>query len=125
MFQVQVNILIINSSTWTVLTPTYIDNIHTYRTSNEILFTPTLNGSSSSVVISYEQQYGTVWLDNVQLYEANITITKPDDYILFDYNPTNITKTITLNGTYIDSRNQSYSGNINIMPYRSIILIKN
>ena len=44
--------------------------------------------------------------------------------IRFEYNPTNSIKSIVLNTTYVDVKNQVYSGTINLLPYTSLILLR-
>ncbi len=94
------------------------------RTENEFLFTLPADAASASIVIETKCPQITFWLDNVELYEANSTITNPDDYILFQYNASQLPKTISLQGTCIDVRNKSYSNSFVLAPYTSIILIK-
>ena len=57
------------------------------------------------------------------MYEASATITNPDDYILFQYNASQVPKTISLQGTYVDVKNKSYSNSVVLAPYSSIILL--
>jgi hypothetical protein len=53
-----------------------------------------------------------------------VTITNPDDYVRFYYNPTNKNKTVTLDANYLDVKDLVYSGTISLAPYTSIILMK-
>ena len=52
------------------------------------------------------------------------TITNVSD-LRFEYNATTTSKTITLDGNYIDVKNVSYNGTITLAPYQSAILIRN
>jgi len=70
------------------------------------------------------QQSLTFWLDNVSLQEAKTTLSKPEDYIKFEYNATKNKKSVALDGTYVDARNKPYSGSITLDPFSSIVLIK-
>ncbi len=97
--------------------------ITTSRTENEFLFTLPAGTSSASIIIETKCPQITFWLDNVELYEANSTITDPNNYIILQYNASQLPKTIPLQGTYIDVKNKSYSNNVVIAPYSSIILI--
>ena len=98
--------------------------ISTKRTENEYLFTLPASTSSGSVIFETKCPKLTYWLDNVQLYEANISLSNPDDYIVFEYNITQQNKTVALSGTYRDVANKTYSGSIVIPPYSSVVLIK-
>jgi hypothetical protein len=66
----------------------------------------------------------TVWIDNVQFYEADISFTDPDDHFRFEYNATKSPKSINLVGSYIDARNYLYSGTVVLQPFTSFVLIK-
>jgi parallel beta-helix repeat protein len=48
----------------------------------------------------------------------------PNDVIRFEYNATNTSKTISLNATYVDVKNKSYSGSITLAPFSSVVLLK-
>jgi parallel beta-helix repeat protein len=52
------------------------------------------------------------------------TVTNLND-IRFEYNPTTSSKTISLDGNYIDAKGTSYSGSVTLAPFSSVILIKN
>ena len=52
-----------------------------------------------------------------------VAVTDTSD-VLFQYNTTTSTKTITLNGTYVGLDGTSYSRNVKLAPYSSIILLK-
>ena len=45
------------------------------------------------------------------------------DQIRFEYNSSSSAKSVALNGNYVDVKNQSYSGNITLQPYSSVVLI--
>ena len=52
-----------------------------------------------------------------------IAVTDPED-ILFQYNATNSTKTVRLNGNYVGLNSVAYSGSVDLAPYTSIILLR-
>ncbi|HDZ61466.1 MAG TPA: hypothetical protein ENH46_07170 [Candidatus Pacearchaeota archaeon] len=114
-------------SPYTILTPKYYKLISTSRAGNEILFSPSTIETDTAVVFEISKGDSTnnaMWFDNIQLYEADVTKTNPDDYIFFDYNPTFQDKAITLDGSYMDLDGNPVSGSVTIKPYESIILIK-
>ncbi|MEP7251247.1 MAG: right-handed parallel beta-helix repeat-containing protein [Ginsengibacter sp.] len=90
----------------------------------EIAFTATANDDNALLVFALTDPATTYWLDNIQLYEANAQITKPEDHVLFEYNAGNIAKTIALSGTYTDPGNKTYSKQVTLQPFTSIILVK-
>lgn len=52
------------------------------------------------------------------------TVTDTNN-LRFEYNATNVNKTISLDANYIDVKNVSYNGTITLAPYTSAVLIKN
>lgn len=106
------------------LTAQQYRKIASTRTENEILISSPPDEADATIVFKIENQNVQYWLDNIQLYEADVTITNPDDNILFDYNASNNNKTISFNGNYIDVKSNSYSNSAVIKPFSSIILLK-
>ena len=104
--------------------PFKVDN---NRNEIELFFTPTTN-----VVNPYFEIYTqnttecpVYWLDNLTLQEVySMTATNPDDYLRFEYNATTSAKTVTLDGTYVDMKNTTYSNSVTLNPYTSVILVK-
>lgn len=94
------------------------------RTENEILFTPTISEPNASLVFNVQEQNKPLYLDNIQLYEANVTALDPMDSIRFEYNASPVTTTVSLDAAYIDVKNKTYSGSITLPPFSSVILIK-
>ncbi|MEP6583496.1 MAG: right-handed parallel beta-helix repeat-containing protein [Ginsengibacter sp.] len=112
-----------SGSPYTRLSDTKVFKITTGRTENEFLFSLPAAAASASLIIETRCPQITFWLDNVELYEANSTITDPDKYIMLQYNASQVPKTILLQGTYVDVKNKLYSNSVVLAPYSSIILI--
>jgi parallel beta-helix repeat protein len=94
------------------------------RTENEFLLEPKLTQANPEIYIYTDPNDSTIWIDNVQLYEANVTITNPDDHIRFEYNATSSPKIVPLSSSYIDVKNNNYSSSVTLQPYTSVILLK-
>jgi parallel beta-helix repeat protein len=106
------------------LTAEQYRKISSTRTENEVLFSFPPSQTDATVVFKVANQDIQYWLDNIQFYEADVSITNPDDYILFDYNAAATPKNIQLADTYTDVRNNHYNNTATIAPYSSIVLIK-
>ena len=100
--------------------------IPTTRQDFKFGFIPTTIFAGKRVAIKLVVPYttGQIWIDNVMLQRATITPTNPDDYIVFQYNPGNTTKTFSVSGTYYDAKGATYSGTITLQPYTSLVLFK-
>ncbi|HYE53800.1 MAG TPA: right-handed parallel beta-helix repeat-containing protein [Chitinophagaceae bacterium] len=94
------------------------------RSEHEFVFTATASESDASIVFELGEQADPVYLDNIQLYEASVQFTNPDDSIRFEHNASAAAKTITLDGAYIDVKENAYHSSITLKPYTSAVLIK-
>ncbi len=111
------------SSPYGILSATQSYKIGVARIDNELLFTPTTSDASAKIVFRLDEQ-STYYLDNIQFYEADAIPTNPDDSIRFEYNASNLKKSVSLDGNYIDVQNHSYSNSVVLQPYTSLILMK-
>jgi parallel beta-helix repeat protein len=98
--------------------------ISTSRTENEMVFSLPGGTSNAHLVFETDNEDFTYWFDNVELNEVDVSITNPDDHIRFEYNPSTTSKTVSLNGNYIDAKSNVYSNSIVLAPYSSAVLIK-
>jgi len=114
----------ISTSPYTKITPTLYFPISTTTTNHELLIAPTLSDPNAVLSFVFSDVDCPSYIDNVEFYEANLTVTNPDDYVLFDYNATNTNKVVSLNGTYVDVDSTVYSGSVTLAPFSSIILFK-
>jgi hypothetical protein len=94
------------------------------RNEHIILLTPSVTEKTTSIGFQLQGGDGTVWIDNMELYKADVIMTNADEYMYFDFNPTKSNKKVNLKKTYVDTKNKSYSNYVIIPPYSSIILIK-
>jgi hypothetical protein len=94
------------------------------RSEQEFLVSFPLSESNAALHIELRDQDGTMWLDNVEVHEVNVTLKKPDDYILFEYNASNSSKVVQLNQTYVGINGTTYTGSVELAPHSSIILLK-
>ncbi len=106
------------------LTPLQYCKITTGRTENEFLFEPSQTETSGCIVFGIDGGDSTMFFDNIELYEANAIVTNVDNYIRFEYNETQIPKTINLSNAYIDVKNNFYAGSITLQPFTSAVLLK-
>jgi hypothetical protein len=112
------------ASPYKILTARSYCKINDTRSENEFLFVANTSDSNADVVFEISSDISTLWLDNVQLYEANVTMSVPDDYIRFEYNATTSAKTVALSNVYQDVKGNKYSGSVTLAPYTSVILMK-
>lgn len=78
--------------------------VSTARTSCEVLFTATAASDNASIGLDINEQANALYIDNLQLYDADVTITNPDDSIRFIYNNGSQPASFSLNGGYTDVR---------------------
>jgi parallel beta-helix repeat protein len=108
-------------STQNVVWRSYIST--TTRNNYEFLLEPVASISSGVLHFELEEPDGTIWIDNVELYEADVTIDP--DHVRMEANTTNSTKTVSLNGiTYVNVKGETRSGNLTLAPFASEVLMK-
>ena len=115
----------LRSSDFDVLTPIQYRTVSTNRTENQLLFTPSATERGNGAIVLRVDAKSTYYLDNIQFYEAEAAITNPDDSIRFVYNPSKVSKTVRLDGNYVDVKNNKYPNRIVLQPYASAVLIRN
>lgn len=94
------------------------------RNENEYLFIPTASETAASIVFDVREQSNALYFDNIRLRQADITSINPEDSIRFEYNHTPSSKTVSLDGPYVDARNGLYNNSITLLPFTSAVLIK-
>ena len=100
--------------------------VYNSRKEVELIYTPASTVSNYYINI-YTQNADNCpvwWLDNVRMEEVSLNYTNPDDYIRFEYNASVNAKTVSLDGEYVDVKNNVYSGAITLAAYSSAVLIK-
>jgi len=115
----------LRNNVFNILTPRIFSSIDTSRIENEFLFSNPVSENAASIILEINQSDGIMWVDNIQLYEADVTLNDPDYYMRLEYNPNIIDKIVPLSGSYIGVDGRTYSGSITLKPFTSIILIKN
>ncbi len=98
--------------------------LSTSRRENQYVFTAPASAADASIIFEIRCPKLNFWLDNIELYDASVTQTDPDDYIVFEYNNSARSKTVPLSGTYTDAYGKTYSGSVVIPPFYSVVLVK-
>jgi uncharacterized repeat protein (TIGR02543 family) len=111
-------------SPYDYLTPLQFKRFGKTRIDHEYLFTAPTTASAAVYAIEIKQSSGTVYMDDIQFYEVNATVTNPDDNIRLEYNGTASAKTISLGGNYIGVDSTLYPGTITLQPFASKVLIR-
>ncbi len=99
-------------------------NIPRARHNYEIVFNAVKDDPNALLIFALNEPNVTYSTDNIQLYETNATITRPEDHLLFVYNPGSSPKKFSLKGSYKDIRNEAYLNSIVLAPNSSAILMK-
>lgn len=94
------------------------------RTENEVLFIAPITEDNLNLIFEVNDFDKDIWLDNINLSPADASISDPNEEITFVYNAEKTVKTVKLYGTHVDAKNISYSGDIKLAPFSSIVLIR-
>ncbi len=113
-----------NSGSYNTLSSVRYFDLTTTRTENQFVFTAPSTESDAVIIFETGGLDCPLWLDNLNIYEADVTFLNANDYMRFEYNATAVSKSVKLSGTYVDPSNKQYSGTITLAPFSSIILLK-
>ncbi len=108
---------------WVILSDVSKFDIGTERKDYELLFFSSDNENAATVEFYNQSEQALFWLDNVEIVEAEATITDPDDYIRFEYNPRMTDTTIFLDQAYIEMEKKRYSGGFVLGAFESVVLL--
>ena len=81
--------------------------------------------TTAAFYITFPQSGSTVYLDDIEFYEATSTTNVMSDYVLFSVNPTAAPLTVSLGGySYTTLNNASINTSTTLSPFSSSILFK-
>ena len=80
--------------------------------------------SNAAVIIEFSQDNSSIYISDVEFYEAKIKKIDPEEVLRFEYNATEVSKKINLDANYIDVKGNLYTKNLTLLPYSSIVLMK-
>ncbi len=112
-------------SPWSALTEKRYFKVLNSRSEYELLISFPVSESNALINFEFKEGDGTLWIDNLHLYEANVNLSNPDDFIRFEFNATSSNKTIALDNSYVGVDGTLYSNSITLTPYTSVVLTKN
>jgi hypothetical protein len=95
----------------------------TLKADHEFLIKAPASDDNASWEIDVFQGSGTTYIDNVEVYEANITDINIYDRVRFEINATREVKTVTLAADYLDVDGKHFNGSLTLQPFSSKILI--
>jgi len=100
-------------------------NLHYNASAQEydIVFNAT-SSTSSLLVLQFEEKDAPIWIDDLDVHTATMVAVNPDDFIKYLFNYQSSTSTVSLDGTYLDARGNSYAGSITLGAWSSAVLIK-
>jgi hypothetical protein len=90
----------------------------------ETVVSPYIDASEVSLMIAVSESNFTYWLDDLEFVEVEASFINPEDVMLFAYNPTKTSKTLSLTGTYVNAKLEKYSDKVTIPPYGSLALFR-
>ena len=109
---------------YTALTEKKYSDITTSQKVHEFLFDNLTSDSSATIAVDIQENAGTINLDNVELFEVDAVTLDTTNKLKFYYNAASINKSVTLSANYLSVDSTSYSDNLVLNPFSSLILIK-
>lgn len=92
--------------------------------SHRVLLSSLTSKSNESIVLRIPPSASEILLDNIKISKVTTQDIDKNSYIFFAYNPTSSPISRGLNGTYVNAKNQTFSGSITIPSYGSVLLAK-
>ncbi|MCC5939721.1 MAG: right-handed parallel beta-helix repeat-containing protein [Lunatimonas sp.] len=111
-------------SPWQQFSNTSVVSLGTRSGEYNVHLTSPISVEDAVIMLVSDDGNWTYWLDDLELREADVRLTTPEEVFLFEHNPTKSKKTVPLNGTYVDAMNRSYSSRIELEPYTSAVLVR-
>ncbi|MHA4809484.1 right-handed parallel beta-helix repeat-containing protein [Flavitalea flava] len=94
-------------------------------TDNTVVFNKTTGSDPvSAIVFQMNVTDPRIYIDNIDLYLANVTANDPKTNYLFQYNATKTPMVIALSGIYQDAGGTAYQGSLTLQPFTSVVLFK-
>jgi parallel beta-helix repeat protein len=109
-------------SPYAVLNPLEVRSFGTAKMDHEVLIQPLASEAAASWVVSVRQSSGTVYVDDVEVFEADAAVVTPDDVLRFEYNATDADKVVPLDATYLDAFDGLHCASLTLAPYSSHVL---
>lgn len=109
---------------WEIVSPATVVELGTEAKEYSVLLKPYANVSEPVIMFISDVGNWEYWIDDLEIREADVEITDPDNVFLFEYNATKSKKSISLDGTFKDVKGVSYTGSYQIEPYSSAILVR-
>lgn len=94
------------------------------RVDHEFVLEPNSTEPDGSWKIDILQSSGTVYIDDVQITEADVSDLDPRAPIRFEVNDTIAPKVVSLSKVYVDARDNPFCGDITLQPYTSVVLFE-
>jgi hypothetical protein len=94
------------------------------RIDHEFVFVAPTSDPTATFTLSLDERSGTTYLDQLEVYEVTTPLVDPDKAIRFEVNTSTVSKTVALDGNYIDAKSATYNGSITLAPMTSAILIR-
>lgn len=97
----------------------------TPATNNTVVFYKTTGSDPvSSLVFQMNQTDPRIYIDNIDLYLADVTPIDPKSNYRFEYNASRSPRVVALSGVYQDAGGTTYQGSLTLQPYTSVVLFK-
>jgi len=109
---------------WQIISPSTAIELGTGVKEYSVLLEPYDNVPQPVIMFISDIGNWEYWIDDLEIREAEVEITDPESVFLFEYNASKSKKSIVLNGTFKNAKGNFYSGNYEIEPYSSALLVR-
>ncbi|WP_154859143.1 malectin domain-containing carbohydrate-binding protein [Cyclobacterium xiamenense] len=114
-----------SGSPWFELSLRHNVGVTWQRGENEVLIQSLSDAENSRLVMEIGTgEAGTVWMDNLEFYEVEASVIRPEEKVLFEKNPTKSERSFSASGGFVGLLNELLSTTQTIPPYSSLLMLK-
>lgn len=113
-----------STNPYTTLTTQEYSPFGKTRVDHEFILEPNATEPDGSWKIDILQTSGTVYIDDLEVKEADVTTLDPRARIRFEVNAEPAAKIVSLGQTYVDARDNPLCGDVTLAPYSSLVLFE-
>ncbi|OOG68050.1 Ig-like domain-containing protein [Algoriphagus sp. A40] len=91
---------------------------------HQIILSSLTAKSNESIVLRFPPALTEMFLDNIKISKVTTEEIDKETLVYFDYNATGTAVQKSLDGTYVNAKNETFNGSITIPSYGSVLLAK-
>ncbi|WP_158859052.1 malectin domain-containing carbohydrate-binding protein [Lunatibacter salilacus] len=113
-----------SGSPWHLISPISTFDLTSSTAIYQTILSPLLDVADAALILTFKNPNTTYWIDDLEIVEVEANEVRIDEKILFEFNATNQSKKVLLQGKYVDAKLKEFTGEVTLAPYSGIALFK-